>query len=203
MRNKKANNAHRSKNQIRSMKTIGPSSSIIVPNTENKKSSNTESFHNTRRSMDTSSKIDTKQKLESARNEAERIQEERRRYFNQRMAEFDERRRKRKEKEKLAAEERKEESREWSESLKLNLNKKKRKDEYYRKSIEQKYQNKQKRIEEYERNQKLIEKERFYAKISNDMKDYRVHEAIHDMAVTKNWSTNVIDNIVETYKPEI
>ena len=154
-------------------------------------------------SSNSSPKIGTETKVKAVQEKAQKQLEESKRLLNKKMAEFDERMKRRQEYEKMTAEERKELSREWAETLTMNLEKKRRKEEYKRQMMEEKLKKLQERQEERERMQKILEKERLYTRIANEMKDYKVQEALLDMAIKKRWDIDVINSIIEAYEPNI
>eukprot|EP01022_Parablepharisma_sp_SALTPOND_P031232 TRINITY_DN78_c1_g1_i1.p2 TRINITY_DN78_c1_g1~~TRINITY_DN78_c1_g1_i1.p2 ORF type:complete len:457 (+),score=110.75 TRINITY_DN78_c1_g1_i1:11636-13006(+) len=156
-----------------------------------------------RKAAESVSKMSTADKLRMVQDEAKKKLEEKRAYLNKKMAEFDERMRKKQEDEKMNADERKELAREWAETLKLNLEKKKRKDLYKREILEDKLKKLQEKQKTFEENQKLMKKERFYAKITNEMKAHYVKEALHGMALKKNWSLDKIETIMGIFQPTI
>eukprot|EP00826_Nyctotherus_ovalis_P063372 TRINITY_DN928_c0_g1_i2.p1 TRINITY_DN928_c0_g1~~TRINITY_DN928_c0_g1_i2.p1 ORF type:complete len:210 (-),score=60.16 TRINITY_DN928_c0_g1_i2:17-646(-) len=121
------------------------------------------------------SRTNTENKVKAVQEEAQKRLEERQRVLSKRMAEFDERMKKKQEYERMTMEERKELSREWIETLTMNVDKKRRREEYKRQIMEEKLKKSQERQEENERMQRLYEKERFYAKISNEMKLSLIH----------------------------
>jgi len=156
----------------------------------------------TRRQSDIT-KLSSSEKLKTVQDEAKKRLEEKREMLNKKMAAFDERMKKKQEYEKMSQEERRELARQWAETLKINLSKKKNKDEYRRETLEEKLKRQQEKQKSYDEHQKIMAKERFYAKISNEMKTHYVKEALHEMSLKKNWSLERIEEIMDIFQPEI
>ena len=140
-------------------------------------------------------------KLKAVQEEAKKKLDEKRAVMNEKMVAFDERMKKKEEYDKMSAEEKKELARQWAETLQMNVRKKKLKETYKRESLEEKLKQQQEKQKVLEEHQKILKKERFYAKITNEMKAHYVKEALHDMALKKDWSLDRIDNIMETFQP--
>ncbi len=129
--------------------------------------------------------------------------EDRKRKLSEKMVAFDRRMEEREEKLRSEKEEREEQARLWRLTMKLNQKKKERKERYRREQLEQ-------RLASVEKKQKLVEQhrsaamtERFYTKISGEMKNFCVQEALHDMAETKRWSLTRVDRIMDAFKPKL
>lgn len=49
----------------------------------------------------------------------------------------------------------------------------------------------------------MLKTERFYAKISDEMKNYYMKEALQEMAITKSWSIDKLDKIMHIFEPKL
>jgi len=143
------------------------------------------------------------EKLKIVQEEAKKRQEEKKSRIGQKMDAFHKRMKKKDEEAEKCMEERKEQAREWTQTLKINVSKKKKKDEYRRELMETKLKAIEKKQRLYEEHKDLMRKERFYAKISNEMKAHYIKEALHDMSLKKNWSLEKLENIMTTFQPTI
>ena len=149
------------------------------------------------------STISTDDRISIVKNEAKKKDEEKQKLRNNRMAEFDAKSKRCKRRDRISAEERKELSHEWNETLKFVIKRKDKKEQYRREVISEKIKSTQKQQADFERNQRLYQKERFYTRMTTQMKDHYIQEAILKMAITKNWNANVINDLIKSFKPAL
>jgi len=86
---------------------------------------------------------------------------------------------------------------------KLNNDRKNRKENYQKQLIDQKINAVEKKNKLLKDHQSAVLAERFYTKISREMKTFYLGEALTDMSVHKTWSLKKLDNIMATFKPKI
>ena len=146
---------------------------------------------------------DGQDKAKQVLEEGKKILDVRRSQLNQKMQAFSERMRKKEEEQALNREERREQARQWSETLHLNVGKKRRKESYRRELLEDKLKSVDQKQQMFASHKELVRKERFYAKVANEMKQHYIKESLHDMSLKKNWSLQRIQGIMSTFQPDI
>lgn len=142
-------------------------------------------------------------KVRLVQSEAQRLVAARQKEFDQRMAAFNERM---KEKQRVLdekREQRQEQARQWSLTLKFNVSKKMKKECYRKRLLQQKIRSIDTKQRAFEENKKAIMAERFYTKINDEMKNFYVKEALEEMALTKNWSIVKLDMILTMFQPKL
>ena len=124
--------------------------------------------------------------------------EDLRRSMSLKIINFNERVKKRKLCEKRNAEERKELAREWAESLKFNLDKKKRKDIYRKEEMKEKQELIEKKQKIFENKKNKIQKVKEFAKLTNSLKNYYVGEEINRMIIKKDWNSKRVLSMLDS-----
>ena len=142
-------------------------------------------------------------RVKHVQNEAQRVLEEKKKMLNEKMEAFSSRMREKEKRLEEKKEVQKEQARQWSQTLKLNVHKKKRKEHYRKTLLEQKIKSIENKQQVFEEHKKTLMTERFYAKINNEMKDYYVKEAIQEMAINKSWSLEKLEKIMEMFQPKL
>lgn len=155
------------------------------------------------RKLSASVESSASERLKAVQEEVKKRLEEKRETVERKMKDFEERMKRKEAVAEEHREERKEQAREWSQTLNLNIGKKKRKERYRRELMERKMQTIEEKQKLFEERKDLMRKERFYAKINDEMKSHYVKEALHEMALKKNWSLQRIDGIMQTFQPNI
>jgi hypothetical protein len=143
------------------------------------------------------------EKMRVVQEEAQRVLEERKGSLVQKMEAFKERMQQKERSMFTQQEERKEQTRQWTQTLELNLRKKERKDTYRRQLLEQKIKSINTKHKLLGETKQTLLAERFYTKVNNEMKHYYVNEALQTMALTKNWSISKLDTIMHIFQPQL
>jgi len=142
-------------------------------------------------------------KVKFVQENAQKLQEEKRRLLEEKMKAFSKRMAEQRKKQEEFIDIKKEQAREWSQTLKLNITKKKRKENYRKRLLTEKIQSIDNKQQLLDQQKKALMAERFYTKINNEMKNYYVKEALEEMALTKQWSIEKLDKIMKMFEPKL